>query len=163
MVTTISPWQSKLSNCYKFSINDCNKLKFCWVCKRRRECLYFSCEWIKAFTSIILSFKEQNHNRDVHKRQFSFWYVCRVVVSAYFVSWICQSHNSYLLGIHPISGLCVLIGQSKTLAYSLLGDPPHKWFVYMLFHFRFLFLNQMEYYRASTSLQLEYYRASTSL
>ena len=113
--------------------NDCNKLKFCWVCQGRRECLYFSCEWIKSFTSIILSFKEQNHNRDVHKRQFSFWYVCRVVVLAYFVSWICQSHNSYLLGIHPISGLCVLIGQSKTLLYDLLGDPPYQWFVYICF------------------------------
>ena len=45
-----------------------------------------------------------------------------------------------------------------TLLYDLLGDPPFKWFVYMFFHFRFLFLNHMEYYRVPTSLQLEYYR-----
>ena len=31
----------------------------------------FLCEWIKSFTSISLSFKERNHSRDVHKRQFS--------------------------------------------------------------------------------------------
>ena len=47
-----------------------------------------------------------------------------MVISAYFVSWICQSHNSYLLGIHPISGLCVLIGQSKTLAYVCWAIHP---------------------------------------